>query len=127
MGQRRSTALPLAKDGARILAADVSGAEKDTAAEMPDSIIPVHTDVTQAGDVEGLVNEATRQQGCFDIICSVVGVAFIAPKPVPDIDEADYERLMAIQSQRLWRSLGRIHGRCWRPGTIFVTRNGGTD
>jgi NAD(P)-dependent dehydrogenase (short-subunit alcohol dehydrogenase family) len=102
MGQGRSTALRLAKDGAKVLAADVSGAEKDTAAEWPDSITPVHTDVTQAADVEGLVNEATRQHGRLDIMCNVVGVAFIALDPVPDIDEADYEKLMAINHKSVY-------------------------
>jgi len=41
IGQGRSTALRLATDGARVLAADVSGAEKETAAAMPDVIFPV--------------------------------------------------------------------------------------
>ena len=51
IGQGRSTALRLAREGARVIAADVSGAQKDTAAEQPDVITAVHADVTQAADV----------------------------------------------------------------------------
>ena len=63
IGQGRSTALRLAGEGAKVLAADVSGAEKETAAQMPDSIAAFRADVTRAADVEALVGEATRRYG----------------------------------------------------------------
>jgi NAD(P)-dependent dehydrogenase (short-subunit alcohol dehydrogenase family) len=102
LGQGRSTALRLAREGARVLAADVSGDEKDTAAEMPDSITPVHTDVTQGADMEALVIAATGQHGRLDIMCNVVGVAGIAQKPIPEIAEAEYEKLMAINHKSVY-------------------------
>jgi NAD(P)-dependent dehydrogenase (short-subunit alcohol dehydrogenase family) len=102
LGQGRSTALRLAREGARVLAADVSGDEKDTAAEMPDSITPVHTDVTQGADMEALVNAATGQHGRLDIMCNVVGVAGIAQKPIPEIAESEYEELMAINHKSVY-------------------------
>jgi NAD(P)-dependent dehydrogenase (short-subunit alcohol dehydrogenase family) len=96
IGQGKSTALRLAGEGARVLAADVSGAEKETAAEMADSIIPLTADVTRPGDVEALVAEATTRFGRLDIMCNVVGVAGVAQAPIPDVDESDYDKLMAI-------------------------------
>ena len=96
IGQGKSTALRLAREGAKVVAADVSGAEKDTAAELPDSIVAVHADVTRAADVEALVAEATDRHGRLDILCNVVGVAGIAQAAIPDVDEAEYDQLMDI-------------------------------
>src|SRR5919106_3007199 len=96
LGQGRSTALRLAREGAKVVAADVSGDEKQTASEMPDAIVPVHTDVTRASEVEALVGESTERYGRLDVMCNVVGVAGIAQAAIPDIDEAGYDQLMAI-------------------------------
>jgi meso-butanediol dehydrogenase / (S,S)-butanediol dehydrogenase / diacetyl reductase len=96
MGQGKSTALRLAREGAAVIAADVSGAEKDTAAEMPDAIVPVSTDVTRAADVEARVGEATGRHGRLDILCNVVGIAGLAQAAIPDIVEAEYDQLMDI-------------------------------
>jgi NAD(P)-dependent dehydrogenase (short-subunit alcohol dehydrogenase family) len=95
-GQGRATALRLARDGARVLAADVSGAEKDTASELPDSIQSRHADVTHGPDVDALVREAVERYGRLDIMCNVVGVAGLAQAPLPDVDESEFDQLMAI-------------------------------
>ena len=96
IGQGRSTALRLARDGARVVAADFSGAEDETAGLMPDSIVAVHTDVTRAGEVEALVHGATERFGRLDILCNVVGVAGVAQALLPDVEEAEWDKLMAI-------------------------------
>lgn len=96
MGQGKATALRLAREGAAVIAADVSGAEKDTAAEMPDAIVPVSADVTRAADVEALVAEATGRHGRLDILCNVVGIAGLAQAAIPDIVEAEFDQLMDI-------------------------------
>jgi len=102
IGQGRSTALRLACEGARVLAADVSGAEQETAAQLPDSIAAFQADVTRAADVEALVAEATRRYGRLDIMCNVVGVAGIAQAPIPEVDEADFDQLMAINLKSVY-------------------------
>jgi len=96
IGQGKSTALRLAREGASVIAADVSGAQKDTAAERPDVITAVHADVTQSADVAALVAEATDRHGRLDILCNVVGVAGLAQAAFPDIVETEYDELMAI-------------------------------
>jgi meso-butanediol dehydrogenase / (S,S)-butanediol dehydrogenase / diacetyl reductase len=96
IGMGRSTALRLAREGGRVVAADISGDEQGTASEMPDSIVPFTVDVTRAADVESLVAEATRRFGRLDIMCNVVGVAGIAQAPLPEVDEAEYDQLMAV-------------------------------
>lgn len=102
IGQGRSTALRLAAEGAKVVAADVTGAEKETASAMPDSIAAFRADVTRAADVEALVAEATGRYGRLDIMCNVVGVAGIAQAPIPEVDEADFDQLMAVNLKSVY-------------------------
>ena len=102
IGQGRSTALRMAREGARVMAADVSGAEKETAAAMPDAIFPARADVTRAADVEALVGTATERFGRLDVMCNVVGVAGIAQALIPDVDEAEYDKLMDINLKSVY-------------------------
>jgi NAD(P)-dependent dehydrogenase (short-subunit alcohol dehydrogenase family) len=102
IGQGKSTALRLAREGAKVVGVDLSGAEKDTAAEMPDAITPVHADVTKAADWQAVVAEATQRHGRLDILCSVVGVAGIAQAPIPDVDEGEWDQLMAINLKSVY-------------------------
>jgi meso-butanediol dehydrogenase / (S,S)-butanediol dehydrogenase / diacetyl reductase len=96
IGMGRSTALRLAREGARVVAADISGDAEATASEMPELIVPFQADVTRASDVEALVAEATGRFGRLDIMCNVVGVAGVAQALLPDVDEAEYDQLMAV-------------------------------
>jgi NAD(P)-dependent dehydrogenase (short-subunit alcohol dehydrogenase family) len=102
IGQGRATALRLAREGARVVAADMSGAEKETAAEAPSSIIPCHADVTLSADVEALVKAAIDWFGRLDVMCNVVGVAGLAQAPIPDVAEAEYDRLMDINLKSVY-------------------------
>jgi meso-butanediol dehydrogenase / (S,S)-butanediol dehydrogenase / diacetyl reductase len=102
IGQGRSTALRLARDGARVIAADVSGAQDDTAAIMPDAIVALHADVTRAADVQSLVAAATDRFGRLDILCNVVGVAGVAQALLPEVDEDEYDQLMAINLKSVY-------------------------
>jgi NAD(P)-dependent dehydrogenase (short-subunit alcohol dehydrogenase family) len=102
IGQGRSTAVRLARDGARVVAADVSGAEEETAALAPDSIVAAHADVTRAIDVEALIKGATERWGRLDVLCNVVGVAGVAQALLPDVDEDQFDRLMAINLKSVY-------------------------
>ena len=106
-GQGRATALRLAREGARVLAADMSGAEKDTASELPDAIVPVHADVTRGLEVAALVGEAIERYARLDIMCNVVGVAGLAQALLPDVEEAEFDQLMAINLKSVY--LGMKH------------------
>ena len=108
IGQGKATALRLAREGAQVVAADVSGAEKETAAEMPDSIVAVRTDVTNAAEVQALVEEATGRHGRLDIMCNVVGIAGIAQDLLPEVDEGEYDQIMDINLKSIF--LGMKYG-----------------
>ena len=108
MGIGRAVALRLARDGAKVIATDISGAEKETAAEMPESITARRTDVTKSADFDALVSETIQLHGQLNIMCNVVGLsAGIARGYIPDIDEDQFDQLMKINVKGVW--LGMKH------------------
>ena len=54
-GMAKASVKVFAREGAKVVAADVSGAEKDTAAEVGEGVLPVHCDVTKEDDIEAAV------------------------------------------------------------------------
>jgi NAD(P)-dependent dehydrogenase (short-subunit alcohol dehydrogenase family) len=108
MGQGRATALRFAREGAAVVATDISGDEDKTASEMPEAIHAVNADVTSSADVERLVGEAVDRHGRLDVMCNVVGLSVgIAQGFVPDIDEGEWDRLMAVNLKSVF--LGMKH------------------
>jgi NAD(P)-dependent dehydrogenase (short-subunit alcohol dehydrogenase family) len=109
MGQGRATAFRLAREGANVIAADISGAEKDTAAEMPDVIKPFGVDVTKSSEMEALIRAATEAHGRLDILCNVVGISVgVAQGALPDIDEQQWDDLLDINLKSVY--LGMKYG-----------------
>jgi NAD(P)-dependent dehydrogenase (short-subunit alcohol dehydrogenase family) len=92
----KATALRFASEGATVIAADITGAEEETASENSDSIVGIHCDVTKSADVERLIAEAMSRYGRLDVLCNVVGVAGIAQGLIADIDEDEFDQMMAI-------------------------------
>ncbi len=50
-GMAKASVHVFVREGARVIAADISGAEKDTASEVGSAVVPVHCDVTNEADV----------------------------------------------------------------------------
>jgi NAD(P)-dependent dehydrogenase (short-subunit alcohol dehydrogenase family) len=63
-GMGKASCKVFAREGAKVVAADISGAEQDTASEVGPDVLPVHCDVTREADVEALMAtaEATFQK-----------------------------------------------------------------
>jgi len=45
-GMAKASTMAFVREGAKVLAADISGAEQDTAAEAGDAVVPFHADVS---------------------------------------------------------------------------------
>jgi NAD(P)-dependent dehydrogenase (short-subunit alcohol dehydrogenase family) len=93
-GMAKASAKVFVREGAKVVAGDFSGAEKDTAAEIGGDVIPVHCDVTQEADLENLVATAVREFGRLDVMLNVAGIgdgAFVA-----DIPMEQYDRVMDV-------------------------------
>ena len=94
IGQGKATALRLAREGAAVIAADVSGAEKDTAAEIGEGVLPFHCDVTQEADFEATIAAAVEEFGRLDVLCNVAGIA--DGGLITDVTQEQYDKMMNV-------------------------------
>ena len=88
-----ATARRLARDGARLVLADVDriGAEK-LAAELGG--IAVQADVTNATDIARMVDEPYQRWGRLDVLFNNAGV--IRLQPLLDVTEAEWNRVLDV-------------------------------
>ena len=64
----RASAHVFVREGARVLGADVSGREQETAEELGDAFVPFHADVSQEADVEAMFAAAVEAFGRVDAV-----------------------------------------------------------
>jgi NAD(P)-dependent dehydrogenase (short-subunit alcohol dehydrogenase family) len=93
-GMAKASTMAFVREGAKVLAADISGAEQDTAAEAGDAVVPFHADVTKESDVEAMIGRAVAQFGCLDVLCNVAGIGTGAL--LADVTMDDYDRTMDV-------------------------------
>src|SRR5436305_12413194 len=74
-GMAKAAAEVFVREGAKVLAADISGGEKDTAAELGDAVAPFHVDVSNEADVEAMFAAAVDAFGRVDAVLNVAGTA----------------------------------------------------
>ncbi len=116
-GMAKASTKLFVREGARVVAADISGAEKDTAVEVGDGVLPVHCDVTQEPDVEAMMRAAIEEFGRLDAVLNVAGVA--DGIMLTDVTMEQYDRLMNIDLRGVF--LGLKHG----VRTMLQCGNGG--
>jgi NAD(P)-dependent dehydrogenase (short-subunit alcohol dehydrogenase family) len=93
-GMAKASVSVFAREGARVIAADISGAEKDTAAEVGAGVVPVHCDVTDESDVEAAMRAAVDEFGQLDAVLNVAGIGDAAK--IADVTMEHYDRVMDI-------------------------------
>jgi NAD(P)-dependent dehydrogenase (short-subunit alcohol dehydrogenase family) len=93
-------------EGAKVVAADISGAESDTAAEVGAGVLAMRCDVTNEADVEALMRAAVEEFGRLDSVLNVAGVADAAM--VADVTMEHYDRIIDIDLRGVL--LGMKHG-----------------
>ncbi len=72
-GIGKVTANLFAAEGAKVLVADISGAEKDTAAQIGPAAVPFHLDATREEQVEAMFAAALKAFGRVDASVHVAG------------------------------------------------------
>ena len=105
-GMGRASVEIFVREGARVVAADVSGAEKDTAAALGRNVLPVHCDVSQEAEVEAMMRAAVEEFGRVDAVLNVAGIA--AAAMIADVTMEQYDRLMEVDLRGVF--LGTKHG-----------------
>jgi NAD(P)-dependent dehydrogenase (short-subunit alcohol dehydrogenase family) len=93
-GMAKAAVKIFVREGAQVVAADISGAEKETAAEVGEGVVPVHCDVTREADIEAMVSTAVGHFGKFDVMLNVAGIA--EGVMVADITTEHYERTLDV-------------------------------
>ena len=89
-GMARASARCSCREGAKVLAADISGRQDETAAELGDAVVPCRCDVTQESDVEAMFAAAVEAFGRVDAVLNVAGIG--GAQPLADITLDEYDR-----------------------------------
>jgi NAD(P)-dependent dehydrogenase (short-subunit alcohol dehydrogenase family) len=105
-GMAKASVKVFVREGARVVAADISGAEQDTAVEVGEGVLPVHCDVTKEADVETMMRAAVEEFGRLDAVCNVAGIA--EGVMLTDVTMDHYDRTMDIDLRGVL--LGMKHG-----------------
>jgi NAD(P)-dependent dehydrogenase (short-subunit alcohol dehydrogenase family) len=105
-GMARAAARVFVREGAKVLGADVSGREDETAAELGDGFVPLHADVSQESDVEAMFAAAVEAFGKVDAVLNVAGIG--GHGKMADVTTADFDRIMGVNL--LGVMLGTKHG-----------------
>jgi NAD(P)-dependent dehydrogenase (short-subunit alcohol dehydrogenase family) len=105
-GMGKASVKVFVREGAKVVAADISGAERDTAADVDGDVLPVHCDVTKEADVEAAMAVAVGEFGRVDAVLNVAGVADGCA--LTDLTMEFYDRLMDVDLRGVM--LGMKHG-----------------
>jgi len=97
-GIGQATALCFAAEGAKVVVADINpGAASETSRLIEKNgaaALAVTVDVTQAASVQKMLHKAAEIFGRIDVLVNNAGFGFAAT--VEETDEADWDRLMAV-------------------------------
>ena len=105
-GMGRASVEVFVREGAKVVAADITGAEQDTAAAVGADVLAVHCDVSQEADVEAMIATAVAEHGRVDTVLNVAGIADACM--IADITMEHYDRLMDVDLRGV--VLGMKHG-----------------
>lgn len=105
-GMARATTKVFVREGARVLAADISGREEETAAELGEGVVPFRCDVTKEDQVEAMFATALDAFGRVDAVLNVAGIGTAGS--LAEVSTEEYDRTMDVDLRGVW--LGTKHG-----------------
>jgi NAD(P)-dependent dehydrogenase (short-subunit alcohol dehydrogenase family) len=107
-GIGKAAAKLFAAEGAKVVCADISGAEAATATEIgPANAAAMTVDVAKAADVRGMMERTKALYGRLDVLFNNAGVEG-GQAMTPDYEEAEFDRVMAINAKGVF--LGMKYG-----------------
>jgi NAD(P)-dependent dehydrogenase (short-subunit alcohol dehydrogenase family) len=105
-GMGRASARVFVREGARVLAADISGRQDETATELGEAVIACKCDVSAEADVEAMFAAAIGAFGRVDAVLNVAGVG--SAGMLADLHADEYERVLGVNLKGVM--LGTKHG-----------------
>jgi NAD(P)-dependent dehydrogenase (short-subunit alcohol dehydrogenase family) len=105
-GMGRASSQVFVREGAKVLAADISGGEEETAAALGDAVVACRVDVTKEADVEAMFAAALEAFGRVDAVLNVAGIG--AGGMLADTTMEEYDRIFDVNLRGVL--LGTKHG-----------------
>lgn len=102
-----ATAEVFVREGALVVAADISGQQEDVAKRLGDSCLPLHTDVSKGEQVQALFAAVAARFGRLDVLHNNAGVTGPAA-PSGEMSEEDFDRVWAVNGRGVF--LGMRYG-----------------
>ena len=105
-GMGRASTHVFVREGASVLAVDITGREEETANDLGDAVVPFRCDVSNEQQVEAMFAAAVEQFGRVDAVLNVAGIA--GAQPLADVTMEEYDRIMDVDLRGVL--LGTKHG-----------------
>lgn len=94
-GMGRAMSRLFTEQGAKIIAADISGGEEETASLAGENCLPCRTDVSKSADIRAMLDLAMERFGRLDVLCNNAAVA----GPIlntADYPEEEFDRIISV-------------------------------
>jgi NAD(P)-dependent dehydrogenase (short-subunit alcohol dehydrogenase family) len=123
-GIGRAIVSKLVAEGARVVAADLSALElEQLQRDHGEAVTTLQVDVTDYGQVEGMVRQAVQSFGRLDIVINNAGIAY--PKPLLEHDPvADFDGVTDVNQKGVYYGIlaaARLFRERGTPGVIINT------
>lgn len=106
-GMGKAMAQLFVREGAKVVCADRSGKEEETAASLGDAAVAVHVDVAISKDVRLMIETAVQRFGRLDVVCNNAG--FGGPiMPLCEHTEENFDNVVAVNLKGVF--LGMKYG-----------------
>lgn len=106
-GMGEAMARRFCAEGAKVIAADISGKQVGVSDSLGENCLPFSVDVSNANDVRAMINLAAEHFGRLDILCNNAGMPGAFAKTA-DYDDDEYEKVMSVNSRSVF--LGMKYG-----------------
>jgi NAD(P)-dependent dehydrogenase (short-subunit alcohol dehydrogenase family) len=117
-GMAKASTRIFVREGAKVVAADISGAENDTAKEVGGDVVPVHCDVSNEDDVAAAVDTAVTEYGQLDVMLNVAGIGL--GSPIDSVDMSVYDQVLDVNLR------GVLHGMKHATRAMLAAGKGGS-
>src|SRR3546814_1084741 len=106
-GMGKQMALLFAREGAKVVCADCSGAEAQTAAAIGAAAVAVHFDVAISVDIQNMIRTAEERFGRLDVLVNNAGFGG-KMMALPEQSEDSYDEIQAVNLKGVF--LGMTYG-----------------
>jgi NAD(P)-dependent dehydrogenase (short-subunit alcohol dehydrogenase family) len=102
-GMAKASARVFAREGAKVVVSDMSGAEEQTAAEIGGDAVPFRCDVTKEDQVSALMDFAVERFGRLDVVLNVAGIGIGGP--IHTFAMEHYDKVMDVDLRGVFHGL----------------------